>query len=378
MEKVEKVLRHHGISDLITGERTRPEETEEQKLKDFKKGDTLAQVLIVNALEDSLVQLTATFDSAQEMWQKLLSKYEQSSSQRLDRTMEVFFTSSITDGEDLIKYISRLQLNFREVNDELKKHEASELLELVLMSRIMSTLPKEFFEFKSVWESIPVKDRSVDLLIERIRLIESRLPRSMNSDNGQALQVSRNSTSSFSEGKRHSVKKKIKCFICKGPHYASQCPKKSEKQYKNKIEPRKGNSGPFLCFVAKEHKKDNFIADSGASQHMCFRRDFFHTYQRFTSPINVTVGNGDDIEAVGEGSIRISVNIGKNRYITTLENVWYIPELGRNLMSVSTTVKKGFSFKVTKEKCVFMKNNVAQLYGHCVNGLYEVEMVSSK
>ncbi|XP_054267058.1 uncharacterized protein LOC128989210 [Macrosteles quadrilineatus] len=192
--------------------------------------------------------------------------------------MEQFFTSSITDGEDLVKYISRLQLNFREVNDELKKHKASELPELVLMSRIMSTLPKEFFEFKSVWESIPVKDRSVDLLIERIRLIESRLPRSMNSDNGQALQVCRNSISSFSAGKRHSVKKKIKYFICKGPHYASQCPNKSEKEDKNKTEPRKGNSGPFLCFVAKEHKKDNFIADSGASQHMCFRRDFFHTY----------------------------------------------------------------------------------------------------
>ncbi|XP_054259515.1 uncharacterized protein LOC128984239 [Macrosteles quadrilineatus] len=122
------------------------------------------------------------------MWQKLLSMYEQSSSQRLERKMEQFFTSSITDGEDLIKYISRLLLNIREVNDELKKHKASELPEFVLMSRIMSTLPKEFFEFKSVWESIPVKDRSVDLLIERTRLIESRLLRSMNSDNGQALQ----------------------------------------------------------------------------------------------------------------------------------------------------------------------------------------------
>jgi len=88
-----------------------------------------------------------------------------------------------------VKYISRLQLTFREVNEELQKHNASTLPYLVLMSRIMSTLPKEFL-FKSVWESIPVADRSVDLLIERIRLIESRLPRKEVS--GQALHMKMN------------------------------------------------------------------------------------------------------------------------------------------------------------------------------------------
>lgn len=108
--------------------------------------------------------------------QKLLSVYEQSSSKRLDRTLEQFFSAKVIDDEKLVQYISRLQLTFREVNEELQKHKANVLPDIVLMSRIMSNLPNEFFEFKSVWESIPIENRRVDLLIERIRLIESRLP----------------------------------------------------------------------------------------------------------------------------------------------------------------------------------------------------------
>lgn len=40
----------------------------------------------------------------------------------------------------------------------------------------MSTLPVEYFEFQSVWESIPCETRSVNLLTERLRLIEARFP----------------------------------------------------------------------------------------------------------------------------------------------------------------------------------------------------------
>lgn len=40
----------------------------------------------------------------------------------------------------------------------------------------MSTLPVEYFEFKSVWEYVKIEDRIVNLLLERLRLIEMRLP----------------------------------------------------------------------------------------------------------------------------------------------------------------------------------------------------------
>ena len=86
---------------------------------------------MVSAVDDSHVELTATCNSAKEIWQKLLSIYEQSSSQRLDRVLEQFFSAKVIDDEELVQYISRLQLTFREVNEELQKHTTNILPDIV-------------------------------------------------------------------------------------------------------------------------------------------------------------------------------------------------------------------------------------------------------
>lgn len=375
--QMDLLLKHNGVSDIALGKRLRPEDPAEDAanrqviLKDisqFEKDDAMCQVLIVSALDDRHVELTATCQNGKEMWSKLICVYEQSSSQRLDRTMEAFFTAEKHSDEQLVQYIARLQLIFREVNEELVKHKASELPDLVLMSRIVSTLPSEFFEFKSVWESIDVNDRSVDLLIERIRLIEQRLSHKLTQEAALTAKISKNKgCEKYKPFNNENVKKKIiKCFICKGPHYASNCPNKhKEKSFKSQ-------NNSMLCYVATE-TNSNFIADSGASQHMCYCREYFDTFVVFSEPIKVTVGNGEVIEAIGEGNIRVSVRIGQRREIKTLERVWYVPKLGRNLMSVSCSAKRGLTFKASKDKCVFLKGNDAQVFGHRRNGLYELE-----
>lgn len=75
--------------------------------------------------------------------------------------MELFFTSEKMIDETIATHVGRLQRNFSELNDELKKLENSELPEILLTSRIISTLPSQYFEFKSVWESIPVETRLI-------------------------------------------------------------------------------------------------------------------------------------------------------------------------------------------------------------------------
>ena len=49
------------------------------------------------------------------------------------------------------------------------------------MSRIMSTLPSAYFEFKSRWEYVSIEERTVNKLTERLRLIALRLPSKQNS-----------------------------------------------------------------------------------------------------------------------------------------------------------------------------------------------------
>lgn len=122
--------------------------------------------LFVNTMNDS-----NSCKTAMQTWEKSISAYKQSSDQRADRVLEKFFSNEKNPVEDITTHITSLQRNFSELNDELKKLVNTELLELLLVSRIISTLLTEYLEFKSVWESAPMKGRSVNNLTERLRLI---------------------------------------------------------------------------------------------------------------------------------------------------------------------------------------------------------------
>ncbi|GFT80254.1 uncharacterized protein TNCV_3202611 [Trichonephila clavipes] len=73
-----------------------------------------------------------------------------SSGQQLDRLMEKFFHNDKELEDDIVSHIAKLQRNFSELNDELRCVAKTTLPDLLRMSRIMSTLPSEYFEFKSV------------------------------------------------------------------------------------------------------------------------------------------------------------------------------------------------------------------------------------
>lgn len=132
--------------------------------------------------------------------------------------------------ETITTHVGRLQRNFRELNDELKKLENTELPEILLTSRIMSTLPSQYFEFKSVWESVPIETRTVNLLLERLRLIEQRLP-AKNDEMEALFAKSRYKKKSESKTKENFHKKDRKCPIChEVGHDGRQCPKKMKKK----------------------------------------------------------------------------------------------------------------------------------------------------
>jgi hypothetical protein len=77
---------------------------------------------------------------------------------------------------------------------------------------------------------------------------------------------------------------------------------------------------------------------------------------------------------LGEGKIHVEITIGHRKHVRTIENVWYVPDLGENLLSVGQTVSKGFTFKANGNKCVFLKSGKPILFGRCTNGLFELAL----
>jgi hypothetical protein len=61
---------------------------------------------------------------------------------------------------------------FVDLNEELMKHSENTLFERMLTERILSTLGKEYDNFKDVWDTIPARERTVNLLIEKLCAVE--------------------------------------------------------------------------------------------------------------------------------------------------------------------------------------------------------------
>ncbi|GFT01222.1 uncharacterized protein TNCV_3373411 [Trichonephila clavipes] len=68
-------------------------------------------------MNDRNVELTVICNTSKSMWEKFLSVYEQSSGEWLDCLMETFFCSD----KELEDDIAKLQRNFSELNDELRR-----------------------------------------------------------------------------------------------------------------------------------------------------------------------------------------------------------------------------------------------------------------
>ena len=100
----------------------------------------------------------------------------------------------------------------------------------------------------------------------------------------------------------------------------------------------KGKEKAALGSVNQEEtdSKGNWILDSGCTDHMVGSKEFMKKFKpKVTS---VSIANNEIIKTTGFGQIVCST---KDKNIV-LNNVWHVPKLGRNLLSVSAITKEGF------------------------------------
>ena len=97
--------------------------------------------------------------------------------------------------------------------------------------------------------------------------------------------------------------------------------------------------------------------DSGASQHMAFDHGLFTNYEAFKDPILIQLGNDTTIQAEGKGSIKMNLNIHNEQKEGILTQVLYIPEICKNLFSVSKVINKDLTLHFEGSKATFYHNN---------------------
>ncbi|KAG8488574.1 hypothetical protein CXB51_016504 [Gossypium anomalum] len=112
---------------------------------------------------------------------------------------------------------------------------------------------------------------------------------------------------------------------------------------------------------------EEWILDSSCTSHMSPNRDWFTTYEIVSEGV-ILMGNNASCKIAGVGTIKVKMFDG---VVRTLSDVRHVPELKRNLTSLSTLDSKGYRYitesgvlNISKGSLVVMKGQrkIAKLY----------------
>ncbi|GJV24694.1 retrovirus-related pol polyprotein from transposon TNT 1-94 [Tanacetum coccineum] len=142
------------------------------------------------------------------------------------------------------------------------------------------------------------------------------------------------------------------------------CPKRNKKKSTGFVKKNAGqgsgmhsegyDNGDLLMAVSEERFLE-WIMDSGGSFHMTPRRDFLFDFKEFNGG-TVLLGNNRACAIKGTGKVRVQMKDGSS---FVLENVRYIPELKRNLISLGTLDREGYTVKLQNGRVKVIKGEAS-------------------
>lgn len=97
-----------------------------------------------------------------------------------------------------------------------------------------------------------------------------------------------------------------------------------------------------------------WLLDSGCSDHVINNDKYFCEYTELKTPVEIKVGDGFSLTASKIGNISLYFYVKGNWIKTVIRNVYYVPNMHRNLLSVSSIVKQN--------NVVIFSNNSAKIY----------------
>ena len=115
----------------------------------------------------------------------------------------------------------------------------------------------------------------------------------------------------------------------------------------------------LACSVQEPNSLDVWYLDSGCSNHMTGNRNAFATLDE---SLQSEVRMDEDNKLLVKGSGDILVHT-KNGDIKHMANVFYVPGLKHNLLSVGQLLKKGYNIQFKKDLCEIKGINNAMVEG---------------
>jgi len=335
---------------------------EQLKLKDLKVKNYLFSAIDKNVLRTILQKETSA-----QLWESLRKKYQGNAKvkraqlQALRREFEVL---EMKDGETITDYFSRVMLVVNNMSNNGEVMRESQIVE-----KILRTLTEKFnYIVVSIEESKDIASLSVDELQSSLVVHEQKFRKKVKEEE-HVLKVTqeegfgrgrgRNASGSYrgrGRGRSSPGKAVVECYRChRLGHFQFECPEWGRRA--NFAEMDEEEELMLMAYI--EHQgssiEEVWFLDSGCSNHMSGNEEWFTDLNK-NFKNTVKLGNDSRLTVTGKGNVRMKVN-GVTQVIT---DVYYVPELKSNLLSVGQIQEKGLT--------ILIKDNVCKVF-HSRRGL---------
>ncbi|KAH9752684.1 hypothetical protein KPL71_014795 [Citrus sinensis] len=371
--KMRALLVHQGIEEVLEDPRT-SKKISKVKDEDMQEAMDKAHNTIILSLGDGVLREVGDQTTTAGLWKKLEDLYTKKSLTKRLSTKKRLYTLQMEEGSSLTTHIdafNRIILDLEDINVKIEDEDKAIIL--------LSSLPSSYEHFV---DTLLYGRQSLAMQDFKEALSSKESSKKSETKDGEGLSVrgrseKRDGWKGKKKGRSKSKNSALKCFHChKEGHFKRDCPER-------KIKPKDANNRSGNAAVASEDSDEGYdsagvlvasnmqtegkwVLDSGCTYHMCPHKNLFSSYQPFEGG-KVLMGNNASCKVIGIGSVRLKMSDG---IIRELDNVRHIPELKRNLISLSMLDKAGCCIRLESSSLKVIKGSLILMKGVMQHGLY--------
>ncbi|KAH9751211.1 hypothetical protein KPL71_014192 [Citrus sinensis] len=378
-----------NLARFLTEDASKPKEGETDiqvasAIDAWHHSDFLCKNYVMNGLSDSLYNVYIGKKTAKELWESLDRKYKTEDVGTKKFVVGRFLDYKMVDSKTVISQVQELQIILSEILAE-----GMHLSETFQVTAIIEKLPPAWKDFKSYLKH-KRKEMNIEGMVIKLRIEEDN----RNAERRGAIFMAK---ANFVEhgpknknkklGPKGGISKKQtkfqgKCYNCdKMGHKASDCRLPKKKREANVVENITQHVSDInLSTVISEvnlvgSNPREWWIDTGATRHVCSDKGLFTSFEPVSNEEKLFMGNSVTSEIEGQGKVILKMTSGKE---LTLNNVLYVLEIQKNLVSGSLLSKHGFRMVFESDRVVLSKNGMYVGKGYVNDGLLKLNVMTLK